>query len=52
MAIGKWCGKTAWLPMGVGAGTALGVACGNLALWLAIGIAFGAAMQARHRHGD
>jgi hypothetical protein len=32
-----------WLPVGIGLGTALGVALDNLGLWLAIGVAIGSA---------
>jgi hypothetical protein len=32
-----------WLPVGIGVGTALGVALDNLGLWLSLGVVIGVA---------
>jgi hypothetical protein len=45
--MGTACRRTRWLPLGIGVG-ALGVT-GQLALWTAIGVAFGAALQGSRR---
>lgn len=40
------CRNIRWLPLGVGIGTAVGVALDDLAVWMAIGVGVGAALDA------
>jgi hypothetical protein len=41
-------GRGAWVAIGIGVGTALGVATGSLAVGIGVGAALGLALGARH----